>query len=124
MLFLDHKIFGNGHGLASPYFDDRFYWLSGHLYTWIGGFGAQLTSFEWRHPLPGEQRKIRGRTFRPFQSRRQFLWLFRDTIFAVPTPISRVSVSWATTLPADLNEANAFLREFKRDLGDHLRDDL
>jgi hypothetical protein len=116
MLFLDHLIFGNGHGLASPYFDDRFYWLSGRLYTWIGGFGAQLTGFQWRHPLPGEQRKIRGLVFRPFQSRRQFLWLFG----MIPTPIARVAVSWATKLPDDLNEANAFLREFQRTLGDHM----
>lgn len=42
MLFLDFLIFGNGHGLASPYFDDRFYWLSGRLYTWIGGFGTRF----------------------------------------------------------------------------------
>jgi hypothetical protein len=40
MLWLDHKIFGNGRGLGSPCFDGIFYWLSGALYTWIGGFGA------------------------------------------------------------------------------------
>jgi hypothetical protein len=120
MLFLDFLIFGNGHGLASPYFDDRFYWLSGRLYTWIGGFGAQLSSRQWRHPLPGETRKIRGLTFRPFSSRRQFLWLFRHTPWAIPTPIARVAVSWATELPADLDEANAFLRDFQRNLGDHM----
>jgi hypothetical protein len=28
--------------------------LSGGLYTWIGGFGAQLQGFQWRHPKPGE----------------------------------------------------------------------
>lgn len=38
----------------------------------------------------------------------------------IPTPIARVAVSWATKLPDDLNEANAFLREFQRTLGDHM----
>lgn len=119
MLWLDHKIFGNGHGLASPYFDDRFYWLSGRLYHWIGGLGAQLNSFEWRHPKPGEERTICGRKFRPFNSRRQFLWLFRGKVYAIPTPISRVSVSWAYNLPNDLDAANAELRELKSKLGDY-----
>ena len=119
MLWLDHKIFGNGNGLSSPYFDDRFYWLSGRLYHWIGGFGAQLTSFEWRHPKPGEERTLCGRKFRPFNSHRKYLWLFRDTIFPIPTPISRVSVSWAYSLPKDLDAANAELRELKSKLGDY-----
>jgi hypothetical protein len=102
MLWLDHLIFGNGYGLKSPYFDSRFYWLSGRLYTWIGGFGAQLQSFQWRHPKAGESRKLCGLEFRPFHSERRWL---------------RVRVAWATKLPADLNEANQFLRRLERDLG-------
>src|SRR3546814_6094408 len=58
ILPLDHLIFGNGHGMKSPYFDNRFYWLSGELYTWIGGLGAQLRSIQWRHPKPGEVRHL------------------------------------------------------------------
>ncbi|WP_316207434.1 hypothetical protein [Bradyrhizobium sp. SZCCHNR3118] len=118
MLWLDHKIFGNGHGMKSPYWDNRFYWLSGKLYTWIGGFGAQLESRQWRHPKPGEQRILGDRIFRPFNSHRQFLWLFRDSLFPIPTPICRVSVSWATNLPADLDERNFCLSEFQCRLGD------
>ncbi|ARQ95389.1 hypothetical protein [Bradyrhizobium phage BDU-MI-1] len=118
MLWLDHKIFGNGYGMATPYWDGVFYWLSGALYTWIGGLGAQLTSFQWRHPLPGEERKLGGETFRPFHSRRQFLWLFRDSCCPIPTPICRVSVSWtATRGPADLQDYHSWLYGLKAKLG-------
>ncbi len=54
---LDHQIFGNVHGMKSPYWDNRFYWLNGRLYTWIGGLGAQLQSQQWFHPKPGETRR-------------------------------------------------------------------
>lgn len=103
MLWLDHLLFGNGHGLRSPYFDNRFYWLSGRLYTWIGGFGAQLQSVQWAHPKPGEERKLAGRIYRPFHSSRSG---------------PRVRVSWATRLPDDINAANALLQDIKRTLGD------
>lgn len=119
IFWLDHRIFGNGRGLGSPYFDQRFYWLSGRIYTWIGGFGAQLQSFQWSHPKPGETRKICGREFRPFSSGRDYLWLWRDSIFSIPTPISRVRVSWACYLPDNLDEKNADLRELQKKLGDH-----
>lgn len=118
IFWLDHRIFGNGHGLGSPYFDARFYWLSGKLYTWIGGFGAQLQSLQWMHPRPGEERVLCGRRFRPFNSRRQFLWLWRGKIFAIPTPIGRVSVSWACNLPDNIDAANAELRKLRSEIGD------
>lgn len=102
MLWLDHKLFGNGHGLRSPHCDNRFYWLDGRLYTWIGGLGAQLQSIQWRHPLPGEQRVLCGLVFRPFHSVRTG---------------PRIRVSWTTHLPHDLNEANAFLRRLEAALG-------
>ncbi|OYU91941.1 MAG: hypothetical protein CFE29_03590 [Bradyrhizobiaceae bacterium PARB1] len=121
IMWLDHKVFGNGHGLASPYFDDKFYWLSGQLYTWMGGLGAQLHSFQWRHPLASERRKLFGYEFQVFHSRRQFLWLWRDRWFAIPTPICRVSVAWARTdLPRDLNEANAELRHMATQVGNSM----
>lgn len=101
-LWLDHKLFGNGRGMKSPYFDNRFYWLSGQLYTWIGGLGAQLQSIEWRHPRPGDNRILCGLEFRPFNSVRTG---------------PRVRVSWATRLPHDLNGANAFLRRLEASLG-------
>lgn len=101
-LWLDHQIFGNGHGLKSPYWDSRFYWLSGRLYTWIGGFGAQLQSMQWLHPKPGETRRLSGRDYRPFYSVRSGL---------------RVRVAWATRLPDDTDAANALLSDIKRDLG-------
>jgi len=102
-IWLDFLIFGNGHGMAQPYFDGRFYWLSGRFYKWIGGLGAQLSSCQWRHPRPGETRKLAGREYRPFSSRRSWL---------------RVQVSWALVgLPKDLNEANALLRQIENELG-------
>ncbi|WP_230280253.1 hypothetical protein [Croceicoccus sp. Ery15] len=102
-LSLDHRIFGNGHGMATPYLDGRFYWLSGELYQFHEWLGAQLFSYQWRHPKPGERRKICGQEFRPFNSERRW---------------GRVRVSWAwTRLPDDLNEANAALRELGRVIG-------
>jgi hypothetical protein len=51
---LDFLLFGNGHGLAAPYFPERFIWIGGRFYTWIGGHGAQMVSREWRAPpAPG-----------------------------------------------------------------------
>ncbi|AEI71065.1 hypothetical protein [EBPR siphovirus 2] len=90
MLWLDHLIFGNGYGLGSPYFDNKFYWLVdtnfdrrhkyGRLYTLIGGHGAQLSSREWTHPKPGTRRRLLGREFQAFSSTRKG---------------PRVDVSWA-----------------------------
>jgi hypothetical protein len=101
-LWLDHKIFGNGYGMATPYFDGKFYWLSGELYTFMAGFGAQLHSYQWRHPKPGESRRLCGRDFRPFHSTRRGV---------------RVEVAWATHLPEDIDAKNAALRDLERDLG-------
>lgn len=118
ILWLDHKIFGNGHGLGSPYFDGTFYWLAGRLYTFMHGFGAQLHSIQWRHPLAGERRELFGYKFEPLHSRRQFLWLFRDQPWAIPTPICRVIVAWGRIdLPKDLDEANAELRHMATQVG-------
>lgn len=103
IIWLDHLIFGNGHGLKSPYFDDRYYWLSGRLYTWSGWLGAQLQSFQWFHPRPGEERRLGGRIYKPFHSVRQGL---------------RVRVCWCTKLPDDINAANALLRQIQSELGE------
>ena len=91
MMWLDFKIFGSGYGLGQPFFDGPFYWLvdtsgkarsgkNGRFYHWIGGFGAQLSSFEWITPKPGTRRRLAGRDFIVFQARRQGL---------------RVECSWA-----------------------------
>lgn len=118
IMWLDHKIFGNGRGLGSPYFDNRFYWLSGELYTFMHGFGAQLHSFQWHHPLAGERRRLFGYEFEPLHSNRSFLWLWRDTWFAIPTPVCRVEVAWSRIdLPKDINEANAELRHMEKEIG-------
>lgn len=114
LLWLDHKIFGNGWGLKSPYFDNKFYWLvdtkrgrdkeSGTLYTFSHGHGAQLHSFQWLHPNAGEERVLAGYRFRPLHSHRRWL---------------RVDVAWSVqTLPDDIDEANAYLREMERNLGE------
>lgn len=113
MIALDWMLFGNGYGMKSPYCDDIFYWLHdytdsntrqrGCFYQWIGGFGAQLTSREWRMPKPGTRRRIAGRNFVVFQASRRLL---------------RVEVSWAMVdLPKDIDEANAAIRSLKGDLG-------
>ena len=121
ILWLDHKIFGNGHGLGTPYFDGRFYWLSGQLYTWMSGFGAQLHSIQWTHPNAGERRKLFGYTFAPLNSTRYRLWLWRDSNFPIPTPISRVMIAWGRVdLPKDINEANAALNQMQREIGNHV----
>lgn len=111
-LTLDQWIFGSGHGLKSPYFDDIYFWLvdtsasqgggkrsaaNGQRYTWIGGLGAQLRSFEWRTPKPGTRRLLAGREFVVFNASRRGL---------------RVDVAWKLVdLPRPLDEANAAIRE-------------
>ena len=102
MFWLDLKLFGNGHGMAAPAFDQRFYWLSGKLYTFMPGHGAQLHSYQWSHPNAGERRKLAGREYRPFNSVRKG---------------PRVRVAWATKLPVDLDAANAELRMIETHLG-------
>lgn len=99
---------GDGYGLASPHFDDQFFWLHdmsggqrgpGAWYTWMGGLGAQLTSWEFRAPKAGTTRKLFGHTFRVFQNPvRRFL---------------TVRISWATDLVPDNMER---VREIKSEL--------
>lgn len=109
IVWLDHLIFGNGYGLASPYFNTVLYWLvdkshpkkKGQLYTWSGGLGAQLNSFQWLHPKPGEYRIICGREYRPFNSTRRWI---------------RVQVSWATPIGTTIDEHHYHLRKIKEDL--------
>ena len=109
---LDWWIFGNGWGMRSPYFDDRFYWLvdtsrgrehgKGAFYRAGFGYGAQLSSIQWTHPKPGESRVLCGRPFRPFHSARKW---------------GRVEVSWAMQgMPKGIDEMNDALRHLKRDL--------
>lgn len=105
IVWLDQKIFGGGYGLRSPFCDDRYYWLGGkrgELYTFIGGLGAQLQSFQWTHPKPGEERHLSGHTFRVFGSERSWL---------------RVRVAWAATdLPRGA-EALDSIRKLETELG-------
>lgn len=103
MLWLDHLIFGNGRGLGSPHWDQRFYWLSGRLYTFMPGFGAQLHSFQWTHPRAGERRRLSGRDYVVFSSTRRGL---------------RVAVSWSLVgLPRNVTQALDVLREIESELG-------
>lgn len=87
--WLDWQLFGNGHGMASPYFDDVFYWLDGRFYRWSGGFGAQLHSIEWRTPAIGTRRKLFGHEFIVFSARRY--WLRVEVAWASVAPIRNVS---------------------------------
>jgi len=72
-LWLDFLIFGNGYGLACPAFNQIFYWIEGRFYRHIGGYGAQLRSFEWRCPLPGTTRILLGRKFKVFLCHKRFI---------------------------------------------------
>lgn len=117
-IWLDHKLFGDGRGMMSPYHDNRFYWLvdtsedrskrRGDLYTFFPGFGAQLRSFQWRHPKPGETRRLIGLDFKPFTSLRH--------------PLGRVEVSWATHLRGDHDAQRAELDRIRRVLTSTLLD--
>lgn len=99
---IDHLIFGNGYGIKSPHYDNVFYWLSGELYTFSYGFGAQLHSCQWTHPKPGERRTLIGREFVAFNSYRRR---------------ARVHVSWSMTrMPSDIDGMHAAIRNLKADL--------
>lgn len=102
MLWLDHLLFGNGNGIKSPYFDNIFYCLSGRLYTYSFGYGAQLHSTQWFHPIAGEKRVLAGETFVVFNSTRRWL---------------RVQVAWSLVrLPEDITNAANAIRKFKAKL--------
>jgi len=101
MFWLDWKLFGNGWGMASPFCDDVFYWLRGHWYQWIGGFGAQLQSIEWLTPKPGTTRTLLGQEFRVFSANRRG---------------PRVRVSWA------LAQSSEVTAERLRELHSRLKD--
>lgn len=116
IVWLDQKIFGNGYGIKSPHWDDVYYWLSGELYTWIGGFGAQLCSFQWAHPKPGEERILAGRRFKPYFSTRRWLWLFRGSVFQIPLPMCRVQVSWEIDMPDGIDNMNNEIHKLKKDI--------
>ena len=79
-LWLALKLFGSGHGMAAPLFPDAFYWCKGNFYTWLGGFGAQLYSYEWFSPAAGTHREIFGKDF---------------VVFIVSRRWCLVQVSWA-----------------------------
>lgn len=115
MFWLDWLLFGDGHGMRSPFFDDVFYWLKdtserqrknaeGRFYRSSGGLGAQLYSIEWRMPCPGTRRVLSGHEFRVFHARRKWL---------------RVEVSWAMTGLGrlSLDEQNAAIADMRAKLG-------
>ena len=100
---LDHRIFGNGYGMGTPYFNGVFYWLDGELYHWSGWAGAQLASYQWTHPNAGERRTLSGVTFAPFHSERRW---------------GRVRVSWAAQgVPRGIDAQNTYLRALKNHFG-------
>lgn len=127
MHWLAVKLFGNGHGMAQPFFDGRFFWLvdtthgrkhasKGRLYTFGHGLGAQLSSFEWRSPKPGERRRLAGVEFRVFNVSRGWV---RDPFgwgFCLFPLMWRVS--WAMCrMPADLDAQNECIRSLEKRLG-------
>lgn len=102
IVWLDQKIFGNGWGMKSPYWDDTYYWLSGEIYTFSFGFGAQLTNFQWTHPRADERRVLAGLEFKPFSSSRRW---------------GRVRVSWALTKTGEsVDEQSAAIAELTKRL--------
>lgn len=107
ILWLDHRIFGNGFGLGAPFWDQRYFWLTqnhlrGELYTYMGGLGAQLHSIQWTHPKAGERRHLSGYEFKVVHSTRRWC---------------RVMVAWGLTrLPEGIDAANEMIRQVERDL--------
>ena len=109
-LWLDMLLFGSGYGLGAPYWDQKFYWLCdgetqrARFYTWIGGYGAQLQSFSWRHPRAGTEIQIAGERLRIFSSHRRWI---------------RVRCSWALVrLPPELDDSRLAIERFRNRLGE------
>jgi len=115
------RFFGNGYGMAAPFFNQTFYWLvdtfgqtraakNGRFYTFMGGLGAQLHSFEWKVPKPGTRRRLAGMEFEVFnvsRGRWGIMW----------------SVAWALVdFPRDIDKANAKIREIKEKIGNYSDD--
>jgi|13_taG_2_1085334.scaffolds.fasta_scaffold289206_1 hypothetical protein len=127
MNWITRKIFGNGHGTGLPYFNATAYWLvdtsnsrAGRFYTWIGGFGAQLNSFEWRCPAPGTRRVLAGMEFEVFCVTRGWV---RDPWIGIKLFPLMWSVSWQhTRLPR--RDPLPAIRAMKKRLGDPLAEHL
>lgn len=115
------RVFGSGYGMAAPFWNQTFYWLvdtlrtersakNGRFYTFMGGLGAQLHSFEWRMPEPGTRRKLAGMEFEVFnvsRGRWGVMW----------------SVAWALVgFPRNIDEANAKIREIEKNLSSSMTD--
>lgn len=87
IVWLDFLAFGNGWGMGMPHCDGILYWLKdantkrSEFYTFSPGLGAQLHSYQWRHPNAGEERALANFTFRPLHSTRK--------------RFGRVEVAWA-----------------------------
>lgn len=101
IIWLDHKIFGNGRGMKSPFHDDSFYWLSGQLYKFTFGFGAQLRSYQWTHPKAGERRNLIGRQFTPLHSHRRW---FRVSVAWCMVKNGRIEIEDIREIKADLDK--------------------
>jgi hypothetical protein len=110
---LDWFLFGNGYGMASPYFDDCFYWLKdmsggnrkkakGRFYRLSNGYGVQLTSYEWFKPSPGTERILAGKRFVVFQAGRRGV---------------RVEVSWGHKPSPKSHDDIAAIAQAVRDWG-------
>lgn len=91
------QIFGDGHGMAAPTLNQRFYWLvdlnglKGRFYSFSPGLGAQLESYEFRRPRVGEERRFGKLRFVPFQQARGYV---RDPFFDLPLIPLMWRVSW------------------------------
>lgn len=81
-------------------FDQIAYYIDGVIYWWIGGFGAQLESYEMSKPI-SDKRVINNREYKIFSCQKS--WLMYRT-------------SWSTSLPIDINQANKKLRTIKTEL--------
>ncbi len=117
------KIFGNGRGLGFPFFDQRIYWLvdtkserdvrNGRFYSWTGGFGAQLNSFEWWCPKPKTRRVLSGIEFEVFQVSRGWItdpWLGFKLFPAM------WSIAWACVDPRQTEDVTT-IRDLERKIG-------
>lgn len=79
--------------------DDTVYFWASRPYRWSGWLGAQLESYERRRPPAGAERRMFGRDFRIFSTKREGAWY---------------RCAWTLTrIPEDIDKANHVIREFQ-----------
>lgn len=85
----------------ATHYNHVLFYIDGHLYAWIGGFGAQIYNMQWARPPAGAERTILGQRVRVFSTYRAHFW-------------SRCKVTWSIPLSGSVDEQNAQIRDFEQ----------